>query len=184
MKDVEANLHALAKHVETAEEKADKLRKRGQKAAAAKVSEAASAVERTNADWDSQAPYVFEQLQLVDETRLNQLRDALTQYHTLEADCAQKTMQHAQESLATLLDFKTEDEVRHFAQNSTQGKSKISRTSSRQGLPSTPNNGTFPSTPSIVTEHDAASVRTTNSGGAPSIESELLSRSLRLYYLY
>src|SRR5690606_663687 len=112
------------------------LRKRGQKAAAAKVSEAASAVERTNADWDSQAPYVFEQLQLVDETRLNQLRDALTQYHTLEADCAQKAMQHAQDSLATLLDFKTEDEVRHFAQNSTQGKSKISRTSSRQGVPS------------------------------------------------
>ena len=74
------NLAAMAKEVDNAQKKADKLSQKGGKAPADKVAAASLEVENANNQWESQAPYIFEKLQEVDESRLNHLRDVLTQF--------------------------------------------------------------------------------------------------------
>lgn len=170
MKTIEANLTALAKQVDAAEEKSEKIKKRGARANVAKVSEVASQVEKTVADWESQAPFIFERLQAVDESRLNHLRDSLTQFHTLENDCATKAVQISQECLTNILDFKTEEEIKAFATRITRERGgRAERTRSR----GTGAVGGMPSTPSIVTD-DSVSVQSAGSGGAPSSERMLM----------
>lgn len=161
LKTYEGNLTGIAKQIDNAEDKADKLRKKGTRAQAARVAEAAAAVEKATGDWDSQAPFVFEKLQAVDETRCNNLRDSLTQYHTLEVDQAQRAMQIANESLSTLLDLNTIDEIKAFAEAVTQGRPKIERQGAR--APTTAAAGMPSTTPSIVTD-DSVSVQSAGSG--------------------
>ena len=164
MRIMETNLGAVAKSIDAAEERSEKLRKRGQKAKAQQVAEAASAVTNAVAEWESQAPFVFEKLQAADETRCNNLRDALVQLQTFELDQAQSTMSMAEANITVMLDINTSDEIRGFANKATFGRQKIERQQSRTG---TINHGTQPSTPSIVTD-DSISVQSTGSGGAPS----------------
>lgn len=76
----------MAKTQEDAQEKADKLNRKGGKANAQKVETANSRLQDANQQWDTQSPFVFETLQALDENRLNHLRDVLTQYETLESD--------------------------------------------------------------------------------------------------
>ncbi|RPA79098.1 hypothetical protein BJ508DRAFT_145823 [Ascobolus immersus RN42] len=165
---VEPSLSKIAEEVDLAEKKSDKLKKRGTKAQAQKVADAASGVEKAMNEWESQAPFVFEQLQQVDEVRIGNLRDALTQYHTLEADCAQKAMQYAQDSLTTLLDVNPNDEIKAFASRTTNGKARIERTRSRTGTAHSNTPGMQSSNPSFVMDHDGASVQSSGSGGAHS----------------
>ncbi|KAG5993580.1 hypothetical protein E4U54_003328 [Claviceps lovelessii] len=66
-------------------------------------------------EWESTAPYIFEKLQEVDESRVNHLRDILTQYQTHEADQAERVRGIASETLAIVVEVKTEDEIRDFA---------------------------------------------------------------------
>lgn len=105
---------------------------------------------------------MFEKLQAVDETRCNNLRDCLTQYHTLEVDQAQRAMQLANESLGTLLDLNTIDEIKNFSETVTHGKPKIERQGPR---PPTIAASNMPSsTPSFGTD-DSVSVQSAGSGG-------------------
>jgi hypothetical protein len=155
---MEANLSAAAKAIDAAEERAEKLRKRGQKAKAQQVAEAATAVSNANAEWDSQAPFIFEKLQAADESRCNTLRDALTRLQTLELDNAQSTMQMAEANLTVILDINTSDEIKGFASKATLGQYKIERKMSRSAP--------HPSAPSIIAD-DSISVHTqsSHSGG-------------------
>ncbi|KAG5984457.1 hypothetical protein E4U55_004677 [Claviceps digitariae] len=66
-------------------------------------------------EWESTAPYIFEKLQEVDESRVNHLRDILTQYQTHEADQAERVRGIAGQTLAIVVEVKTEDEIRDFA---------------------------------------------------------------------
>jgi hypothetical protein len=165
MKTMETNLGAVAKAIDSAEDRAEKLRKRGLRAKAQHVAEAASAVSNALAEWDSQAPYVFEKLQAADESRCNNLRDALTQFQTLELDYAQSAMQAADATLPLILDANTIDEIKAFTNKATMGRQKIER------QPTAPrNHAPNPSTPSVVTD-DSVSVHTAGSGerGGPSM---------------
>ena len=152
----------VAKLVDSAEEKVEKLKKRGQKAKAHQVAEAASAASNALAEWDSQAPFVFEKFQAADESRVNQLRDILTTWQTLEVEQAQRNMESAEATLNVILDINTDEEIRGFANKATTGKQRIERERSRTasigatGMPS--------STPSIVTD-DSVSVQSSGSGG-------------------
>lgn len=163
MKIMETNLSAAAKAIDAAEDRAEKLRRRGQKAKAQQVAEAATALANANAEWDSQAPFVFEKLQAADESRCNSLRDALTRFQTLELDHAQSTMQGAEATLTAILDINTSDEIKGFANKATLGQHKIERKQSR-----TASHGpSYPATPSIVTD-DSISVQSSGSGGGAS----------------
>lgn len=159
MKSLESNLTAIAKSIQSAEDKADKLQKRGQKAKPQQVAEAASAVSNAQAEWDSQAPFVFEKLEVADEARCNNLRDALTRLQTLELDTATSTSQSAEAILGTLLDISAADETKTFANRATLGRHKLEKQHSRTG---TRGSGTV-ATPSIITD-DSVSVRSSQSG--------------------
>lgn len=163
MKNLETNLSAIAKTVDSAEERAEKLRKRGQKAKPQQVAEAATSVSNAHAEWDSQAPFVFEKLEVADEARCNNLKDALTRLQTLELDQAQSTMQAAEATLSIMLDITASDETKGFANKATLGRHKIERQQSRTGS----RNPGHPSTPSIVTD-DSVSVQSSHSGGGVS----------------
>lgn len=115
MGNISGNITAIAKDIDVAQKKVVKLREKGAKAKPSAVSEAVQDVEKAELAWDSQAPYVFEQLQSIDEARLNHLRDALTQFQTHEVDQVERSQATAAETLNTLLNIETADEIQTWA---------------------------------------------------------------------
>lgn len=160
---MESNLAAAAKAVDVADEKEQKVKRRGTKAKPQQVADATNAVSNAMGEWESQAPFAFEKFQAADESRCNHLRDVLTTWQTLELDQAQGNMQAVEATLNLILDINTSDEIKGFANKVTVGKDRIerlqSRTTSGGGPPG------MPSTPSIVTD-DSVSVQSSGSGGA------------------
>jgi hypothetical protein len=132
MNTISANLASMARDLDDAQDKSDKLSKKGAKANAQKVEAASARLESVSQQWQSQAPFIFETLQALDESRVNQLRDLLTQYQTHEADAAQQTQDHAAATLAIMLEISTETEVLSFAQKVTGNKRAPTRASTRQ----------------------------------------------------
>ena len=122
MSTISGNLATMAKEIDTCKKKAEKLRDKGAKAPATKVASAVSEVENATVQWESQAPYVFEKLQAVDESRLNHLRDVLTQCQTHEVDQVERNRVTAEETLNTLLNVDTADEVGAFARRTRADK--------------------------------------------------------------
>ncbi|KAI9801438.1 MAG: hypothetical protein M1833_002670 [Piccolia ochrophora] len=157
------NFAAMAKEVDSAQDKADKLKKKGAKAAASKVANATSDVEQSQLQWTSQAPFVFENLQTLDEARLNHLRDVLTQFQTHEVDQVERNRVAAEECLNTLLNVETTDEIKTFAAKMGMGRPSPTRTRSRT-LPGT-SDSLAPPTP-VRNVDDAASQRSGASGDA------------------
>ncbi|KAK4947105.1 Suppressor of Profilin deletion [Elasticomyces elasticus] len=134
MSTIQGNLAAMAKDVEKAKQKVEKLQSRGE---TGKVAGANSELDTAEAQWESQAPYVFENLQAVDEARLNRLRDVLTQYQTHEVDLVQKSQTTAEHCLNVLLSLQTEDEIKTFAIKAVQGRPQVER-QQRTSVPSAP----------------------------------------------
>ncbi|KAK3378734.1 Muniscin C-terminal mu homology domain-containing protein [Lasiosphaeria ovina] len=124
---ISANLQTMAKELDDAAEKSDKLSKKGGKANAQKVDAAASRLESASQQWESQAPFIFETLQALDEQRINHLRDVLTQFGTHEVDQATRTQTSAEEVLNTMLEVNTTQEIQNFAHRTVAGKPKIER---------------------------------------------------------
>lgn len=126
MSTIQGNLAALARDVETAEKKAEKLKGgRSGKASSNKVANATSDYELANQQWESQAPYVYEQLQALDEGRVNHLRDALTQLQTHELDSVTKSRSSAETCLNILLSVNTSEEISAFVAMSSGGRPTI-----------------------------------------------------------
>ncbi|GJN76638.1 hypothetical protein PLIIFM63780_000124 [Purpureocillium lilacinum] len=163
MHNISSNLGAIAKDLEDAQDKADKLNKKGGKASAQKVDAATSRLESASQQWESQAPFIFETLQALDESRINQLRDLLTQYQTHESDQAQRSQDIAVETLAVMLEINTEREIQEFAQRTTAGRPSVpTRTSTRRssmatGPPPSSSAGPPPPLPTASTNNTTAS---------------------------
>lgn len=156
MSTISGNLAAMARDIDTAKKKSDKLRDKGAKAKASSVANAVAEVENATLQWESQAPYVFEKLQAVDESRLNHLRDALTQFQTHEVDQVERNRISAEETLNVLLNIETADEIHTWALRMRSGeKPHASRKGSSVGTPSrhlAP--PPVPATPSIQADDD------------------------------
>jgi enolase len=105
MTTIQGNLGAMQKKLEEAQQASDKLLKKGGKASSVKVDSANLKLDTASQEWDSQTPYVFEKLQAVDETRLNHLRDVLTQFQTHEADQVERNRITAENTLNSLLEI-------------------------------------------------------------------------------
>ncbi|KAI5868335.1 Muniscin C-terminal mu homology domain-containing protein [Durotheca rogersii] len=127
MQTIQSNLQNMAKELEDAQERSDKLSRKGGKASAHKVDLAAGKLESATQQWESQAPFIFETLQALDESRMNQLRDCLTQYGTYEGERAQQQQAEAETVLNSLLDYSTASEVQHFVAKTTAGRPKIEK---------------------------------------------------------
>ena len=178
---IQGNLGAMAKEIDAAHDKLDKLKKKGAKASAGKVANATLEVETATTQWDSQAPFVFESLQAADETRVNHLRDVLTQFQTHEVDQVERNRVTAENCLNALLNVETADEIKSFASRTLGGKSQL-RTQRRKSLATGTGTGTrapdpLPPPPPIPAADDNASQRSRESGGAP------LSGSGKIRYL-
>jgi hypothetical protein len=131
MPSIQSNLAGLAKNVENAQKKVDKARAKGAKGADKLSSEIANA-EEVNQQWESRAPFVFEQLQSADETRLNHLRDVLTQLETHEVDQVERGRQAAESCLNVLLNVETADEIKTFAAKMAGTRVPVSPAMSRR----------------------------------------------------
>lgn len=133
MQTMSSNLASMAKALEAAQHETDKLEKKGSKANTQKVDAASAKLESATQQWESQAPFIFEGLQAMDESRINQLRDLLTQYQTHESDCAQQTQDKSADALAQVIEVNTETEIQSFVNKATLGKAKLpTRTSTRR----------------------------------------------------
>ena len=119
MSTVQGNLAALAKDVEIAQKKADKAKEKSGKSSSIKIENTSSDVENAKQQWDVQAPYIFEQLQALDETRSNHLRDVLTQFQTHEVDQVERNRVVAERCLNDLLNVDTGTEISLFVANTT-----------------------------------------------------------------
>ncbi|KAF7561931.1 hypothetical protein G7046_g2216 [Stylonectria norvegica] len=133
MNTISANLASMARDLEEAQDRSDKLSRKGGRANTQKVDQASSRLESASQQWESQAPFIFESLQALDESRVNNLRDLLTQYQTHESDQAGRTQENAVQTLALMLEIDTDREVQSFVQKATAGRPKLpTRTSTRQ----------------------------------------------------
>ncbi|KAJ5937754.1 hypothetical protein N7454_004096 [Penicillium verhagenii] len=114
MPGIQSNLAGLAKNIESSQDKVEKAKKKSTKNPK-QLAIAVAAAEEVSQQWDSRAPFVFEQLQAADEGRLNHLRDVLTQLETHEVDSVERGRQAAESCLNVLLNVQTADEIQTFA---------------------------------------------------------------------
>jgi len=162
------NLHTMSKELEDATDKSEKLARKGGRANAQKVDQATSRLEAANQQWESQAPFIFETLQALDEQRINHLRDVLTQLETHEVDQATRTQASAEEVLNTMLEVNTSHEIQNFVQKTVGGKPKLERRAGT-GLgigtrQSSAVSGPSAAAPSIISGHDEDGISDDQSG--------------------
>lgn len=122
MSTIQGNLAAMAKEYEEAQHQSEKLSKKGGKASAQKVENAASKLQSAEQQWQAQAPFVFESLQAVDERRLNHLRDVLTQLETHESDRIERSRVAVEQTVSALLEVNTAQEIRNWSEMTTAGR--------------------------------------------------------------
>lgn len=133
MNTLSSSLSTMARELDDAQDRIERLTKKGGRANTQKVDAASSKLESASQQWEAQAPFIFENLQALDEARVNHLRDFLTQYQTHESDQAQRTQDNAVQTLALLLEIDTEREIHSFVNKATAGKTRLpTRTSTRQ----------------------------------------------------
>lgn len=138
MTNIIGNIQAIARDLENAQKKSEKLGSKGGKADASKVATAASDVESALTQWQSQAPYVFERLQAVDEARVDNMRNVLTQYQTFVIEAGSSLSESAEDSLNALLNVQTADEIKTFAMKNTKVLPRAQRRMSMRQDVSTP----------------------------------------------
>ncbi|KAK9390618.1 Muniscin C-terminal mu homology domain-containing protein [Lipomyces mesembrius] len=157
MRAIQENLASVAREIESAEDKVEKYKKKG----SSKISGAHQNVNNAVAEWDSQAPLVFEKLQGIDEARLVMLKDVLTRYETSEVDKAQRVVSLCEGNLNSLLSFDSQDEIKVYAlQIQTNGVARTARTSSRHAPP--------PASPMHETASSASTVQSSVAVASPS----------------
>lgn len=130
------NLASMARDLEEAKKKVESLHKKGGKGAAQKMEAAASRLTVAQQQWESSAPFIFESLQAIDEQRINQLRDLLTQYQTHENDQAQRAQTTAVDTLAAMLEVSTELEIASFREKVVAGRPQLEKRASTRQPPS------------------------------------------------
>lgn len=156
---IQGNLAAMSKELEEAQKRSEKLQAKGGKADLNKVSSAISSVQDATQQWESQAPFVFEQLQAVDESRINHLRDVLTQFQTQEVDQLERNRATAEICLNALLNVDTKEEISTFVARTSEEAPALRRPS-RSAHASTPPTATSsnpmslaPISPPLAVQH-------------------------------
>jgi F-BAR domain only protein len=112
---VQGNLASIAKDFDAAQKKSEKLKDKAGRTSSRQAANTNAALDDASQQWESQAPYVFEQLQTLDETRIDHLRDVLTQFQTHEIDNFEQNRKPAELCLNALLNLETADEIKIFA---------------------------------------------------------------------
>lgn len=115
---IQGNLATVAKDFASAQKKLEKDQTK---------SKTQNRLDEAGREWESQAPFVFEQLQALDETRVNHLRDVLTQFQTHEVDQVERNRSGAESCLNALLNIETADEIKAFVARVAGGRGTTPR---------------------------------------------------------
>lgn len=151
MQTMSSNLTTIAKELEDAQDKVEKLSKKGGKASAQKVDTANARLDSASSQWESQAPFILETLQALDEQRCNHLRDVLTQLETHEVDQTDRLRAAANDALTMILEADTSREVDNFVAKVTGGRPKTERRlGTGNGSGSGSGNGSITRTPTAT----------------------------------
>ena len=119
------NLVAMAKDVDKAQQKLSKIQNKGDRADSSKVASFNQELETALSDWKSQAPYVFENLQALDDSRFSRLKESLTQLVMNDNEAAQRSSSAwAPGCLDAVLNTQPSDEITAFALRSVQPTSE------------------------------------------------------------
>ncbi len=165
---ISANLQTMARELDEAQDRSEKLNKKGAKAKADKVDTATTRLEIATQQRESQAPFIFESLQARDEQRGNHLRVVLTQLETHEVDQATRTQTAAEDALNDVLEISTAQEIQNLAQRTAAGRPKLERrTMTRQSsvVAASSTLGPPPGTAHGPSDDDASSTSGRNEGG-------------------
>lgn len=114
MNTIRGNLPSIVKGLEHAQKKSDRLKDKTGKNASTRAENASFSADDAQQQWDTQAPHAFEQLQSLDESRVNRLKSVLTQFQTHEVDSIEQNRQAAELCLNALLNTETSDEIKTF----------------------------------------------------------------------
>ncbi|TKX26967.1 hypothetical protein C1H76_0721 [Elsinoe australis] len=163
MSNIQGNLHSLAKDIDSAQKKLDKL---GQKGTAQKIGAASKDLDNAQTQWEAQAPFVFESLQSLDENRLNHLRDVLTQFQTHEVDKVERNRIAAESCLNVLLTVETADEIKTFAMRTGSGE-RPSTARRPQAVQQSPSVSSLQPVPAAGPSDDRASQRSDSVSDLP-----------------
>lgn len=138
MHTMSTNLATMARELDDAKDKVEKLSRKGGKASALKVDAATARLESASSQWESQAPFILETLQALDEQRCNHLRDVLTQLQTHDVEQSERLRAAATDALATILEADTTMEVENFANRVTGGRARKDRRPPPERTPTAP----------------------------------------------
>ena len=170
MTTIQGNLASIAKDLETAQKRADKVK--GGKSST-KIANATSDVEIATQQWESQAPYVFEQLQALDENRVNHLRDVLTQLETHEVDQVERNRINAESSLNAILNLNTSEEISAFVAKTSGGRPPLTP---RQKSHTVTGGALRPPTPARTHDDGASELSSVSAGAARAAPSPCTSK--------
>lgn len=177
MTTIQGNLASIAKDLETAQKRADKVK--GGKSST-KIANATSDVDIATQQWESQAPYVFEQLQALDENRVNHLRDILTQLETHEVDQVERNRVNAESCLNAILNLNTSEEISAFVAKTSGGRPPLTP---RQKSRTISGGALRPPTPARTHDDGASEMSTVSAGAARSAPSPCTSEFCRCGYI-
>jgi len=163
MPTIQGRLASMVRDVEAAQKNADRLKSRS-----GRPDGPAHDVQEATAQWDIQAPYIFEKLQVVDESRLAHLRDVLTQFQTHEVDQVERNRVTAEQCLNSLLNVEVEEEIGKFAQMCAEGRAPASHTRKTSRMPSNTTGASFVS-PLVPRNDEFSSQRPDSCGFAGSL---------------
>lgn len=158
MSTIQGNLAAVAKELEAAQKRVDRMQAGNR--AANKVADAVSGMEAISREWQNQAPYIFEQLQALDEHRINHLRDLLTQLQTHEVDQVERNRISAESCLNAILNVDTKEEISNFVARTSAGAPPTMQPATRSRTAS----GNMLSTPSRPQDDRASDVSASSEG--------------------
>lgn len=173
MSTIQGNLNSIAKDLDGAQKKLEKVK--GGKSST-KTANATSDVDSASHQWGSQAPYVFERLQALDENRVNHLRDVLTQLQTFEVDQVERSRVSAETCLNALLNLDAADEISTFVARTSIGTPSMPKPKSRNVT----NNSLRPPTPARTYNDGMSEVSGTSAEQLRSLPSPGMLRCPRL----
>jgi len=160
MPTIQGRLASMVRDVDAAQRNNDRL-----KSKSGRTDGSARDVQEATAQWDTQAPYIFEKLQVVDENRLAHLRDVLTQFQTHEVDQVERNRVTAEQCLNSLLNVEVEEEIGKFAQMCAEGRAPIPDTRRTSRMPSNAIGASF--APPLAGRNDESTGQRPESSGFP-----------------
>lgn len=115
---LEDELEKLGNAYKSHDETVEKLRR---KSPSRQTEVAQQSLGQIRVQWESQAPYIVDQVEAIDERRLGQIKTALTTFGTVQSDCANKGVAASEAVLSSVLAYDPSQDVAAFAAKLTAG---------------------------------------------------------------